>query len=80
MKLPELGIIIAGSEPHMSISSAIEAAKVPPGAMVWIPAHYTGEDAAPPSPEVPVIDCRNGGSQSYGTPSVLPAVIDCGTF
>ena len=76
MKLPDLGIVIAGSEPHMSISAAIEAAEKAPGAMVWIPASYTGTDVATPT-TVPVVDCRyNYSSFSSG----LPSLIDEGTF
>lgn len=59
MRITPLELIVVGSEPHMSISSAIETAKQF-NTPVWIPSGYNPEDIVPDSSGVMVYDCRIG--------------------
>ena len=62
MRIPTLELVIPGSEPHMTIESAIQEAQARK-ACVWIPANYSGPDFVGPFPDgVPIYDMRNGGT------------------
>lgn len=69
MELQELGVVTP-TGPQTNIAAAINAAKTAPGAAVWIPAWYTGTDAVPASPGVPVFDMRGTGSTSFAAGGV----------
>lgn len=57
-----LNLVVVDPFLDINIQAAVNKAKAAPGGAVWIPNSYTGTDAVPSSPGIPIFDMRNTGN------------------